>query len=195
MKNSFQFPRDWRETYWGFLLLFLGGFSLLYYFTLFFIGSTAKGGIYVGFLDQHFNYIRWWRNLSIESTAAIIELLGFTVYTNKTQLAVLGRSGFTLVYECLGYGVMSAFTAFVIAFPKPFKSKIVFLFGGLMLIQALNILRFVLLSLFWNRGKSFFGLDQHDLFNITIYLILMIVIYIWINYFDKNESNAAQKSI
>ena len=175
----------WRDPYGKFIVLFLGISALLYYFNIGYIGITAKGGAYVPFLAEHLNYIEWWRTLSIDITAKVLRAMDYTVYTNATQLKVIGKSGFTLVYECLGYGIMSVFIAFCLSFPKPFKHRIFFMLGGLLLIQTLNILRFVLLSLFWRKNETFLSLDHHTLFNGTLYLILMGVCYLWINFSSK----------
>jgi exosortase/archaeosortase family protein len=97
---------------------------------------------------------------------------------------VAGRGSITLIYSCLGLGVMSFFVAFVIAYPKNLKSKLIFLVTGLICIQALNILRFVLLALFWDK-KSSMILDHHTIFNIAIYIIIAISLYFWVKHEDK----------
>ncbi len=186
----------WQNSYLGFILIFFSSYLAIYYFNIAYIGITAKGGFYIPFLDNHLNYIRWWRHFSIESTAFILKGLNYPVLTADTSLVVIGRRGVSLVYSCLGYDIMGAFTAFLIAYPKPFRAKLKFWVFGLLLIQAANIFRIVFLSLYWNRNKPFFGLDHHDLFNGFIYILLMIVIYIWLNMNSKkHESNKTQKSI
>lgn len=117
----------------------------------------------------------------MESTAFVLRQFGEQVFTTDTWMRVSGRGGFIMAYDCLGFGVMSFFTAFVIAFPKPLKNKYFFLPTGLLFIQALNILRFILLGKFWKHSHLKQIIDHHDLFNIILYLSLMVVIYFWIN--------------
>ncbi len=179
------FYKIWKDAYIRFVISFVSLYLILYYFNEVYIGITAKGGIYVPFLDQNLNYIKWWRNFSIQITADILRWLGNIVYTNATQLKVIGKSGFTLVYSCLGYGIMSAFTAFCISFPSPFKYRVGFMLFGLIFIQIMNIGRFVLLSLYWNNHNRFLGLDHHDLFNILIYISLIVISYLWIRHSSK----------
>lgn len=175
----------WRDPHARFIMLFILLYLVFNYFNEFYIGITSPGGLYVPFLDEHLNYIAWWRNFSIESTAAILRWLGHTVLTNDIQLKIIGGGGFRLVYSCLGYGVMSVFAAFCISYPSPFKYRYAFLLGGLVFIQLLNIARFVLLSLYWDRRNPLFGMDHHDLFNIFIYVLLLFVCYLWIRYSNK----------
>ncbi len=192
---SQKFQKLWNDPYLKFIISFVGLYLILYYFNELYIGITAKGGIYISFLDHHLNYIKWWRNFSIQSTAEILRWLGHTVYTNTTQLKVIGKSGFTLVYSCLGYGVMSVFIAFCISFPTPFKHRYSFMLIGLIFIQALNTCRFIFLSLFWKKNWYFLGMDHHDLFNIVVYAALILICYLWIRFSSKNKNaqNPTQK--
>ncbi|MBC7915748.1 MAG: hypothetical protein H7Y07_16690 [Pyrinomonadaceae bacterium] len=177
----------WQNPTYRFLILFLGSFTFLYYLNLAFIGISAPGGYYVAILDQHFNYIRALTNFLLQSTVYVLNLLGYKTFTSNNWLHVSGKGGFILAYECLGYGIMSFFTAFVLAYPKPTKSKYLFLPAGLILIQMLNITRFVLLSLYW-RGSIFKGIiDHHDLFNLILYACLLLVIYLWINFGEQKK--------
>ncbi|RYG15619.1 MAG: hypothetical protein EOO07_15000 [Chitinophagaceae bacterium] len=187
------FKRTVPDPYIRFIIGFVVLYLLLNYFNEFYIGITSKGGFYVPFLDEHLNYIRWWRTFSIESSAMVLRWLGYTVLTNDIELRVIGKGGIRLVYSCLGYGIMSVFVAFCLTFPSPFKHRYWFLVTGLILIQLLNIGRFVVLPLYWNRRKPLLGMDHHDLFNIFIYTVLIAVCYFWIRYSsrNKNAQNAA----
>lgn len=163
-----------------FILSFFVLFGLLYGFNIFYIGITSPGGSYASFLDQHFNYIKAWRTWDLRSTQFILETSGYKVYTNHTTLKVSGFGGFKIIYSCLGYGMMSLFTAFILAYPKPFRIKSKFLIGGLMLIQILNTGRLVLISLYYK--PLALGLDHHHLFNGILYTILTIVLYSFTKY-------------
>jgi len=91
----------------------------------------------------------------------------------------------------LGLGVMSFFTAFVLSYPIKLKSKAWFLTGGILGIQFLNIIRFVLLALFWNSAKDRV-IDHHAIFNIILYIIIAVTLYIWVKRTDKLiDTNAA----
>jgi len=181
------------DPYVRFVVSFIGLYFFLYYFNILYIGITAKGGMYVPFLDKYLNYIDWWRTFSLGASAKILKWLDYSVLLNETQLRVVGRYGISLVYECLGYGIMSVFTSFCLTFPSPFKHRFLFMLAGLIVIQFLNIWRFILLVLYWNRSAPLFGMDHHDIFNIFIYTILIIGCYLWIRHSSKikNAQNAA----
>ena len=182
------FKRTIPDPYIRFIIGFVILYFLLNYFNEFYIGITAKGGIYIPFLDEHLNYIRWWRTFSLESAATVLRWLDYNVLTNEIQLRVIGKGGIRLVYSCLGYGIMSVFIAFCVTFPSPFKHRYAFMFSGLILIQLLNIGRFVVLTLYWKRNNPWFGMDHHDLFNIFIYTILILICYLWIRYSSRTQN-------
>ncbi|MBS1519457.1 MAG: hypothetical protein JST50_00560 [Bacteroidetes bacterium] len=180
-----------RESPLRFLLVFLGLFLFFYYFNIFFFSITSHGSHYVPFIDEHLNYIRLLRNILLDVSRSIINTIGFTCISNDYQLLVAGHGIIDVVYSCLGLGVMSFFAAFVIAYPKKLKPKLIFLLTGLISIQLLNVLRFVLLAILWDK-KSHLILDHHTIFNIIIYIIITITLYFWVKQDDKQPVAGAK---
>jgi exosortase/archaeosortase family protein len=182
------FQAVWHQPMYRFLILFLGIFGLLYYFNIAYMGLVTPGNYYVPALDIHFDYIEGLRTGLLNMTSGILEAMGYRVSIMGIWLRVVGRGGFNMAYDCLGYGVMSFLIAFVVAYPKSLKSKLWFLPLGLLLIQTLNIIRFVLLGLFWKQSGLKEHIDHHDIFNIVLYIVLLMVIYFWINDNKLNKS-------
>jgi putative colanic acid biosynthesis acetyltransferase WcaF len=157
-------------------------FFLLYGFNLAFIGLSTRPGYYLAFLHDHLNYIELWRSFNLQAASSILKILGHQVVISVTHLYVAPHGGFNLVYSCLGYGVMSSFTAFVISYPQTHSSgrlrfKGACLVGGLVIIQLLNILRLVSLAIFWNQRNSRY-IDHHLLFNLIVYGTLIYFMYL-----------------
>lgn len=163
-----------------FIGLFIVLFLLFYFFNIIFFSITsARSNHYFPFLATHLNYIDWLRWILLQSSTQILKWLGYVAICNKYYLLVAGRGEIQLVYTCLGLGVMSFFAAFALAFPKPLKSRLVFLICGLIGIQLLNVARFVLLSLYWGRQSSH-RIDHHTIFNVFIYIVILSSLYFWI---------------
>ncbi|MDB4926985.1 exosortase Y [Mucilaginibacter sp.] len=171
-----------------FALIFISLFLLFYYFNILFFGITSPGNYYIPFLAEHLNYIYALRWLLLHCSAFVLHCFGFSVVVNNHELLVAGRGIIVLVYTCLGLGVLSFFTAFVIAYPKPRKAKIIFLLTGIITIEFLNVIRFVLLALFWNKQDNRI-IDHHTIFNILIYIIISISLYFWV----KNDDVPVNK--
>lgn len=153
-------------------------FAGFYYFNIFYLGITSPGNHYSPFLAEHLNYIQWLRDGLLYISKQILVALGYTTITNHIDLLVAGHSHIRLEYSCLGMGVMSFLAAFVIAYPKPVKEKVLFLTTGILIIQVLNIVRFVLLALYWKPNEKHL-LDHHTIFNTIIYVIIMVSLYFW----------------
>jgi exosortase/archaeosortase family protein len=167
-----------------FVFRFLALFLIFYYFNILFFGITNPGKHYYPFLANHFNYIERLRWVLLSISAQILNWLGFLAIHNGTELLVAGKGTLGVVYSCLGLGLMSFFAAFVIAYPKKTKQKVIFLITGILTIQFLNILRFVLLALFWNKNSNRI-VDHHTVFNIILYTIIMISLYFWVKQKDQ----------
>ncbi len=162
-----------------FAIWFISLFLVFYYFNILFLGITSPGNYYSPFLADHLNYIYALRWLLLHYSAFILDCLGFGTVVNNYELLVAGHGIIRLSYECLGLGVLSFFSAFVLAYPKPWKAKIIFLLAGIVSIEILNVIRFVLLALFWDKHSGTI-VDHHTIFNILIYIIISISLYFWV---------------
>ena len=170
-----------------FSITFIALFLAFYYFNIGFFSLTSPGSShYNSFIAENFNYIRLLRHMLLLCTSFLLRCLGFGTVINEYQMLVAGRGGIRLVYTCLGLGLMSFFTAFVLSYPKVFKRKVVFLIAGLLVIQALNILRMALVALFWSR-KAQQIIDHHIIFNGIIYVIIAIALYFWVTADDRKK--------
>jgi exosortase/archaeosortase family protein len=167
-----------------FVFTFLFLFLLFYFFNVFYFGLTTPGNNYSAFLAHHLNYIQWLRQLLLDTSTGIINLFGYTAINNNNELLVAGHGMIVLVYSCLGLGVISFFTAFVIAYPKPWRQKLIFIVAGILVIEALNIIRFVLLAIFWDKHSPQI-VDHHTIFNIAIYILIFISLYFWMKSSNK----------
>ena len=163
----------------AFAVKFILLFSCLYGFYLAFLGIVSPGHLYSPLLDSHFNFVRGLRHLLIGASAGMLHVLGYTTKYTDTQLMVPAHHIIIIGFDCLGFGVMCFFTAFVLAYPKPLRHKLIFLISGLFTIQLLNVCRFVWLTLFWHRSKVYVA-DQHTIFNLVIYALIMVSLYFWI---------------
>lgn len=175
-----------RESPVRFALVFLALFAAFYYSNIFFFSLTSHDRHYSAFFDVNLNYIRLLRHLLLSLSAQIINWFGYNAIYDDFQLLVAGRGSLRIVYSCLGLGLMSFFAAFIIAYPKKLKAKLLFFLPGLICIQLLNILRFVLLALLWDK-KSGTIVDHHTIFNIIMYIIIALSIYFWVKH-DDNKS-------
>ena len=163
-----------------FTILFLAIFLIFYYFNIYyFAATTPTSRHYNPFLANNLDYIKGLRLILLDTSTYILNLLGFTAIHDNYIMLVSGHGSIQVVYKCLGLGVISFFAAFVIAYPKPLKAKIIFIITGIVLLQILNVIRFMLLAVFWTKANSTL-IDHHTIFNFIIYLIVAISLYFWV---------------
>jgi exosortase/archaeosortase family protein len=167
-----------------YLLKFLLTFCILYYGTIAMIGITSPGGYYSSFAEKYLNYIAWLRAILLYASKWLLQLLGFNVYLKDIYtLKLQNGSGVHVGYDCIGYGVMFFWMAFIYANKVSFIKKLKWFFGGLLLIWIINVLRIALMLVAVNRKwSSPFNLDNHTLFNIVAYTIIFPLIY----FFDQS---------
>jgi len=175
-----------------FAVVFIVLFVCFYYFNIMYLGLTSPGNYYSSFLHHYLNYIQGLRTLLLLCSKQVLVWMGYTTIINDEFLRVAGRNMIDVAYSCLGFGVMSFLAAFTIAYPKPIKQKVLFFIGGVLIFQLLNIIRFIVLALYWKPGTSKI-LDHHTIFNVLIYLIILISLYFWTKH-DIIAPNKHEKS-
>lgn len=175
-----------------FIISFLLLFTVFYCFNLYCFAATSPGSRhYNQFIANNLDYIKGLRWLLLTSSTNWLNTLGFTAIHNNYNLLVAGHGSIQVVYKCLGLGVISFFTAVVIAYPKPTKAKVAFIITGIFALLFLNIVRFMLLALYWTNADNM-TLDHHTIFNFIIYIIIAVALYFWMREpVNPNKKHAA----
>lgn len=177
-----------------FILLMLVLYILFSQGNLFMNSVLSEGGrFYNENLATHFNYIQWVKSGLIVPATWVIKLFGFYTVHNNMDIMVIGGPYLRVNYSCVGLGVMSFFTAFVIAFPAKLKAKIKLFIIGTIMIYVLNVLRIaglgVLLGFFHSQRDNF--TYHHEVFNVIVYLAIFALIYFWMK--KQNPSKNTNK--
>ncbi|PWS26380.1 hypothetical protein DHW03_16495 [Pedobacter yonginense] len=162
-----------------------------------FMNSVLSPGsrFYNEFIAEHFNYIQGLKTALITCAVWIIKLFGFYVIYNKSDVMVVAGPYLRVNYSCLGLGVMSFLTAFVLAFPASWKATFKMMAIGLITIFVLNVCRIaglgVLLGFFESQRNNF--TYHHEIFNVIVYICIFVMLYLWIK--KNTGSNASENEI
>ena len=173
-----------------YLLKFILSFCILYYGTIAFIGISSPGGYYVSFADKYINYVAWLRAALLYCSQFALQLLDFKIslpdpYTIKIQ----NGNGVHIGYDCIGYGVLFFWIAFVFANAIPLVNKIKWMVGGVLLIWLINVARICLLVVAVNQQwRSPFNFDNHTWFNIVAYMAIFTMIYFFDVAYKKHRT-------
>ncbi len=167
-----------------YLIKFAGIFCLCYFGTLGMVGLCAPGKYYSAFADRYLDYISVLRASLLHAAKLVAGLFGYkTYFANEYNLRVVNGSGIIMVYSCLGIGVMSFWTAFVLANKSKVTDTIKWLFGGLALFWFINVLRITLLLIAHNRKWPIPLFDHHTWFNMAAYVLIFVLIW----FYDKQH--------
>jgi len=164
-----------------FIVKLLVLFCLFYYGTQFWIGITSKGNLYSYFCDKYLNYFVWLRLAILKLAGFFCSLLGYkTNIENTTSLRIIGGIRVNMVQSCVGFGILSSWAAFIVAYPSILTRKIIWLLGGLIIISTANAIRIAALLIWVNRTRNINSFsNHHTIFNIIAYLIVLILLFFY----------------
>lgn len=170
-----------------FILLYL----LFYIGTIVWIGLATPGKFHVPFIEQYLDYVKWIRQSLMFGASQIAHLFGFsTTYEPNFTLRANGQRGVIIAYDCVGYGLMSFWAAFVLSFPQTKNFKFAWIISGWVIVWVINILRIGLLLVAINKHWPMpLGLDHHTWFNIFAYGAIFAMMY----FFERKGKVKIQK--
>jgi exosortase/archaeosortase family protein len=175
------------------LIIFLLCFCILYFGTKGFIGITAKGGWYIKFLDEHLNFVAWYRYLIFEGSKAMLELLGYTAtIVDPFHIQINNSNQVQMVYSCLGFGVISFWVAFVYSNEGSIRNKFLWIVSGTAAFVVLNMCRVAIILLAdYKHFATKLPLDHHALFNLCSYVLIGIFVYAYTRSIQTKNNKTA----
>lgn len=167
--------------------------AFLNYGTKFWIGACEPGNIYFPFAEKYLNYPDWLKFSIFNATIFFSNLLGYAAYqVDEIKVAVVNGNGVNIGYSCIGYGIMSFWVAFILAYPKELNKRVKWLLSGLIIIWFINVLRILILLILVNQPEKIdvnkFG-NHHDVFNYIAYAIILLMIWFYTktNHLNSNQ--------
>lgn len=172
MKNLFS---TYRSVIF-FLLLFLGSYVLLSFVYGLYLELSKNGSYAPDFIT----------NLVAKQSSAVIEGFGYSaqVLPNPNQpsmkLFVEGVFLARIVEGCNALSIIILFVSFIIAFAERFKKTVLYIFAGIVIIYAVNILRIAILAIALYEYPAY----EHTLHGVVfpgiIYGIVFLLWLIWV---------------
>lgn len=118
------------------------------------------------------------------STAFILNLLGYQTYIDKSFVGVAEYPGVSIAFNCNGLSLMYLFISFILAFSGNWKHKLIFSAIGLIIIHVFNIIRTSLLAIIVVYKPNWVDFNHKYTFTTIIYVVIFILWVIWVNYFS-----------
>lgn len=108
----------------------------------------------------------------------------FRVFVNQKSVA-------RVVEGCNALSVIILFVSFVIAFKGKFRTTVLYIIGGVLLIHVLNIFRIALICIALLRYPEYQHLLHGVLFPLFIYGVVFLLWFIWVNKFSVYASKTS----
>lgn len=175
-----------------FVIKFLLLFTLFYLGTTVIIALAAPGGWYSPFVQKYLDYVTALAQSLVWGTRTFAKIWGYDTYTLPNFIVrIVDGTGIRVAFNCLGYGVMSFWAAFVIAAGNSFKRILLWVVAGWVVLWIINVIRLGLLLLAYNKNWSMpLGIDHHTWFNICAYGAIFTMMY----FFDKKSKATNENS-
>ena len=140
-------------------------------------------------MARYLNYVAALRWLLLHGAKLFLELLGYSIYLKDVYtIRIQSGLGVHVGYDCIGYGVMFFWLAFIVANKGSFAKKIKWVGIGLLIIWLVNVWRIALMVIAVNdHWPSLLNLDNHGWFNIAAYTVIFCMIYL----FDRSQNKEA----
>lgn len=162
------------------ILRFLLIYALLSGLFYAYVGIISPGGkTYYPFLDHYLNIPAWFTWLITKCALALLLLTGFAAYQHApNNITIMGSPGVTIIWACLGIGVMSFWIAFVSAHKATVRYKLRWIVIGIGLITGINIIRIALIALANHYSwKAFQAIEPHFAFNVVSYIAIFGLLF------------------
>lgn len=121
----------------------------------------------------------------------LLETAGYTVFTGAERvIGIDGSGGLWIGDNCDGIALFALFSVFIIAYKGKIKTKIIYIFLGILSIQLLNVLRVTGLAILDTHSRSWTEFNHTYTFNILIYGYIFFLWMLWVNkYADEKPVN------
>lgn len=173
-------------------LLFLGKFFLTY------LVLTFLYQLYLSSFDAATFEPDGFTTIVSSHTKAVLELVGYDVSMQlhgsepSYRMFIGNESVVRIVEGCNAVSVIILFVSFIVAFSGRFRTMLLFIAGGILLIHVLNILRISALIL----GLIYYPEYEHVMHDIVFPLFIYGIVFglwvIWINKYSGYAKKSAR---
>jgi len=128
----------------------------------------------------------WLTSNAAQVGAWTLNSIGFeTEVVNRSRLLVEHRPAVWIDHPCNGLEMYVLFAGFILAFPGPWKNKILFIPFGILTIYLLNIIRIALLAINHHVSRNTFDFNHKYLFTYIVYILIFGLWVLWVNKFAQ----------
>lgn len=134
----------------------------------------------------------------VQNTIDVSEFFLRTIGCNVSQpetrlLQIEGTGGLFIGDHCNGIPLFALFAIFIIAFPGPWKKKILFVSAGITLIHFANIMRIIALALIQKKNNEWVEFNHTYTFTILMYAFILGMWMMWVKKYSGIPLKTSEK--
>lgn len=132
----------------------------------------------------------WIINNLIYFASFVLESIGYDLINldhvdpNIRTIGIDGTHGLWVGDPCNGLSLFALYIGFIIAFPGPWKAKLLFIPSGIAIIHIMNILRIVGLCIVTLKYPNWLDFNHTYTFKIIIYGVIFFLWYLYVTRFS-----------
>lgn len=128
-------------------------------------------------------------NIVIDGTVYLLQLLGFDTVSKGQWVYINNEFSVGIADQCNGLELMVLFIGFLLAIGGTFKSKLLYMLNGVILIFVLNVVRCTALAYMTYINAPLIDFAHHYAFKLVIYAVIFMM---WYLYSQKEKSIASR---
>lgn len=158
---------------------------------------TMSYKLYLDFSDGSKYYPDYLTNLVAKQSESLIRALGYDAvivpHPNEPSMKLLVNSKFVarVVEGCNSISVIILFISFILAFAGKFKTTVIYILAGSVLIYVVNLIRIAILSIGLYNYPWREDVLHTVIFPMVIYGLVFLLWMFWVNRFSKNKKQYA----
>jgi exosortase family protein XrtF len=126
----------------------------------------------------------------VDTTAGILQIFNYDVYTAGRVIGVGEAPGILLVDGCTGISAIGLFIGFIIAYPGRWIPRISFIVIGIGVIYLVNLVRIATLAITQVYWPGFFEFTHDYSTTAIFYMVIFVLWIVWANIGDTKETDS-----
>ncbi len=164
---------------------------------MFYMGVLVpEGKVHSTWLSEHADFVSLFRRFLLWGGTRFSSLLGYPATHDDYMIYVEGVAGVRIIYTCLGFGLISAYTALLLGWPGRWQQRLISGAIGIVMIIVLNMMRLGGLAVLFVTGHYdlFDNVNHHDIFNGIVLFICFLLFVRHVRAADRANREVAPPS-
>jgi exosortase family protein XrtF len=123
----------------------------------------------------------------------LLSSLGYNIsLVSSRQIIIENVGGLFIGDPCNGLNLFALFSGFIMAYPGPIISKLIFIPIGILGIHLLNVIRLTSLLLLTLKAPAYMEFNHTFTFTILVYFFIFLLWMFWVNHYGASRKGGSK---